>query len=353
MWIENKILREDLEYVVSRPYIKWQRMENKTVLVTGGTGLIGSYFINSLLYYNRCHTNKIHVVALVRDCEKARIKFKRQLEEQLPYLKLIQGAVENLPKIDGNIDFILHAASPTSSSFFVANPVETILISIKGTWNLLRLAIKKHAEGMVYLSSMEVYGPVHSEEKVGEMHPSYIDTMSARNSYPESKRLCESLCASYYKEYKVPVNCIRLTQTFGPGIRYDDQRIFAMLIRCAVQQNNIELLTEGKTKRSYLYLADAATAILTVMTHDEYGQVYNAANDKTYCSIREMAEMVARVVANGNIKVLVKTESPSSTEKFMPELYMNLDVQKLMQLGWKAENSLDKMFVRTIESLQR
>ena len=232
MWIENKILREDLEYVVSRPYIKWQRMENKTVLVTGGTGLIGSYFINSLLYYNRCHTNKIHVVALVRDCEKARIKFKRQLEEQLPYLKLIQGAVENLPKIDGNIDFILHAASPTSSSFFVANPVETILISIKGTWNLLRLAIKKHAEGMVYLSSMEVYGPVHSEEKVGEMHPSYIDTMSARNSYPESKRLCESLCASYYKEYKVPVNCIRLTQTFGPGIRYDDQRILFLFIYC-------------------------------------------------------------------------------------------------------------------------
>ena len=135
---------------------------------------------------------------------------------------------------------------------------------------------------------MEVYGPNRDEEPVSESHASCLDTMSARSSYPESKRMCENLLRFLLiRNIQVPVSCIRLTQTFGPGIRYDDQRIFAMLLRCAMEEKDIELLTEGKTKRSYLYLADAATAILTVLTSVNYGQVYNAANEETYCSIKK------------------------------------------------------------------
>lgn len=351
MWTENKIFHEDLDYITSREYINWKRFENKTIFITGGTGLIGFYVINSLLYYNMTHEYKIHVIALIRNHEKAMKMYSSQIAIDPLNLTFVEGNVENLPEIEGQIDFILHAASPTASVYFVENPVETIRTSVKGTWNILQLAKEKNIEGMVYLSSMEVYGSVHSEEKVKEDHASFLDTMSPRNSYPESKRLCENLCASYCKEYNIPVNCIRLTQTFGPGIHYNDQRIFAMLIRCALKGEDIKLLTEGKTKRSYLYLADAATAILTVLSHNEIGKTFNAANEETYCSIHDMANLVANEIAMQKIKVVIKPSTENDRNKFMPELYMNLDTSRLKKMGWSSVYDLKIMFIRTINTM--
>ena len=95
-----------------------------------------------------------------------------------------------------------------------------------------------------------MYGPNRDEEPVSESHASCLDTMSARSSYPESKRMCENLCASYYKEYQVPVSCIRLTQTFGPESGMMINVFSLMLLRCAMEEKDIELLTEGKTKEA-------------------------------------------------------------------------------------------------------
>lgn len=351
MWLENKIFYEDLEYITNQEFIQWRRLQNKTVFITGGTGLIGFYVINSLLFYNRLYHANIRVVALVRNYAKARDQFKSQLNENPDMLTFVEGAIEDIPAVGMEINYILHAASPTDSSYFLEKPVETIQTTLCGMWNVLELARKNPIEGMVYLSSMEVYGPNRDEEPVSESHASCLDTMSARSSYPESKRMCENLCASYYKEYQVPVSCIRLTQTFGPGIRYDDQRIFAMLLRCAMEEKDIELLTEGKTKRSYLYLADAATAILTVLTSVNYGQVYNAANEETYCSIKEMADLVASQIAKSSIEVIVNTHSDTKTDKFLPELKMNLSVDWLKNLGWTPHFSLANAFERTMKSL--
>lgn len=351
MWIENDVFREDLEYITSRKFIDWKKFENKTVFVTGGTGLIGFYVINAFLYYNRCHTNKIAVLALVRNIEKAEHMYEGQLQDDSQYLHFIKGAVEKLPQISEPINFIIHGASPTSSAFFADNPVETIEISVLGTFNILNLAKDKQIEEMIFLSSMEVYGPIHQREKVSETHVSCLDTMNARNSYPESKRLCENLCSSFCSEYGVPVNCIRLTQTFGPGISYNDQRLFAMLIRSAIEKKNIVLMTEGKTCRDYLYIADAATAILTILSSNEKNNVYNAANESTYCSIREMAELVANKISHGKISVQLNLKNNEENKIFLPTLFMDLDTSKLKEEGWTCRFSLLESFERTIKAL--
>lgn len=132
--------------------------------------------------------------------------------------------------------------------------------------------------------------------------------MSVRACYPESKRMCENLCACYMKEYGVPVNIVRLTQTFGPGVEYDDGRIFAELARCVIEKRDIVLHTKGETKRNYLFTKDAVNAIITVLLHGENGQAYNAANEETYCSILEMANMVAKKCGKGDIKVKIELE---------------------------------------------
>ena len=205
---------------------------------------------------------------------------------------------------------------------------------------------------MVYLSTMEVYGVNKTHDKVDEEHESYLNTMNARNSYPESKRLCENLCASYYSEYNVPVNVLRLTQTFGPGIKENDNRVFAQFIRASIEKKDIVLLTEGKTYRNYLYLADAVTAILTVILSEKCGEAYNVANEETYCSIKEMAELVASDISNKEIKVIFNFDDKRDTKIFMPQMCMNLDIEKLKNIGWKSSYNLKTMYKRTIFSIK-
>lgn len=348
MWIENPIFREDMEQIIHSRFIPWDRLDGKTIFITGATGLIGYYLVSALMYKMLKDNIRIQVLALVRNEKKARDKFEEQIRNFPENLKFLSGNLEHFPEIKENVDLIIHAGGPTASRFFAENPVETINISIEGMRNILNMAREKHIAGMVYLSSMEIYGVRQEDDKIKENAPGYINTMAARNSYPESKRLCESLAAAYFSEYKVPVNVLRLTQTFGPGVARNDQRVFAQFMRAAAQKTDIVLLTEGKTKRSYLYLADAVTAILVLLLSDRWGEAYNAANEQTYCTIREMADLIAREIAGGKVQVRIQEADAKQLTIFLPTAHTNLDTQKLRALGWSCKTDLKTMFQKTM-----
>ena len=159
--------------------------------------------------------------------------------------------------------------------------------------------------------------------------------------------MCESLCVSYCSEYGVPAAIARLTQTFGPGVQADDNRVFAEFARCAINKQDIVLHTKGETKRSYVYTADAARAILSILLSGTPAQAYNVANRDTYCTIYEMAQMVAAELTGGEISVRCEL---TDAEKlgYAPVLHMNLDTTRLCQLGWKPVYSLSDMFRRMI-----
>lgn len=342
MWTQNKIFKEDLEYITSVNFIDWHKLDNKTVFVTGATGLIGYTFVSALLYRNLIYNSNIKVIALVRNITKAREKFAEQLK-QSANIEFVVGDVENIPAINDDIDYIVHGANPTASNYFVEKPVETINTAVFGTMNVLQLAKEKKVESMVYLSSMEVYGAPHTDDLIPETQGTTVDTMSVRSCYPEAKRLCEALCASYADEYKVPAKVIRLAQTFGPGVPENDNRVFAEFIHCVKNKQDIVLQTAGTSKRCYLYTADAATAILAILLDGKAGEAYNAANKATYCSIMEMAQLVAREIANDEIKVVIK-ENNNSKHKFSPPHKLNLDGSKLEKMGWRAEKNLLEMY---------
>lgn len=157
MWTENKIFKEDLEYITSVNFIDWHKLDNKIVFVTGATGLIGYTFVSALLYRNLVYNSNIKVIALVRNITKAREKFAEQLKQNAN-IEFVVGDVENMSAINEEINYIVHGANPTASRYFVEKPVETINTVILGTMNVLQLAKEKNVEGLVYLSSMEVYG---------------------------------------------------------------------------------------------------------------------------------------------------------------------------------------------------
>ena len=341
---KNRILEEDLAYAESCSFIPWDELEQKTVLITGGTGLIGRTLAKALIN----HKN-IRVLLLVRNIPKAE-KFYPDCTAGGAAPEFIQGTIEDLPEIPDPIDYIIHCAAPTASSFFVEHSAETIKSIVSGTENLLELARQKKIRGMVVLSSMEVFGEIHDEEPKDESAVGYLDPLKLRSSYPEAKRLMETLCCAWAGEYGVPVTTARLAQTFGPGVMKNDQRIFAWMTNCALNGEDIRLKTSGSKKNPYLYTMDAVTAILLLLCRGARGETYNTANPATYCSIKEMAEMVADTIGEG--KICVYTNCGGDTSVYRPEGCLNLDVSKLLNLGWSPRYDLPEMYRRLAAGME-
>lgn len=328
----KSIFFEDIESVANASFVPWECLRNRTIFITGVTGLIGASMTRCLFYANQKMGLNLTVVALVRDRQKALNRFSDEMRPE--FLKLVQGTVEEFPDCShlGKVDYIIHAASQTASGEFVAHPMETMRTAVMGTMNLLAFAYEKKVKGFVYLSSMEVYGYPKRGHRVTEKEIGALSPLELRNSYPVSKIMSEALCCAYAKEYGVSATICRLTQTFGPGVRENDERIFAYFAKCVREKKNIVLKTRGETERSYLYTTDAVTALLTVMLKGEPGHAYNAADESTYCSISEMAEKVA---LEAGIKVEYALQD-AAANGFPDTLYMDMDVSALKALGWRT-----------------
>ena len=348
---DNRVLQEDLERAAALD-LPIEALDGSRIFVTGATGLIGSQLVKFLLCRNRiCHCNTT-VIIFARSKEKA-LKVFPYLEEE-EHLEIVLGDISEPICYDGDIDYVIHGASPTSSKYFVSHPVETIGAAVDGTRYVLELAKQKQVKGVVYLSSLEVYGtPAEDAGMITEKDYGYIEPLSVRSSYSEGKRIVECLCASYAHEYSVPVKIARLSQTFGPGVAYEDGRVFAEFARCALEQRDIVLHTQGHTVRSYCYTKDALSALLYILISGKAGEAYNVTNMDTAVSIKEMAELVCETIGSGKIKTVIDIPEDLASFGYNPEMIIRLDSKKLMQLGWKATIGLEEMFERLIKGMKK
>lgn len=328
--MNNSIFEEDIKNIIND--FDMSVFDGKTILVTGATGLIGKLCVKSLLNsgYNT------QVIALVRDEEKAKNIFGES--KRLTYL--VQDINQRI-NTTRRVDYIIHAASTTSSKDFVEKPVETIYTAINGSRNILEFAKNKRLEGMVYLSSLEIYG-VNEKENIKERDYGYIDILNPRSSYSESKKMVETMCISYGTEYGVPVKIARLAQTFGAGVSISDNRVFAQFAKAIINKENIILHTKGETKRNYCYTTDTVRGIFTILTKGENNNAYNVANENSYCSISEMAHLLE----NEYTKVEYKIDEVN--RGYNPTVKITLNTEKLNALGWEAKVDLKEMFDRLI-----
>ena len=251
--------------------IDFSGFKDSSVLVTGATGLIGSALVRNL----------IGLGAKVYACSRSSEKFKACFHD-FDNIVPVYGDICTLDISSLDVDYIIHAASTTTSKDFVEKPVETIRVAVGGSLNILDQSKGKKLKGFVYISSMEAFGITPSgNQGVRETDLGYIDVMNVRSSYPESKRLCENLCVSYASEYGVPAKVVRLAQVGGPGVSYSDNRVTVQFARSVIEGKDIVLKTEGKTKRPILYIDDAVSAILTVLLKGKAGECYTAANPES------------------------------------------------------------------------
>lgn len=342
----SKVEKNDLNYICYNSNVNLLKFSGKTILVTGATGMIGREIVLSILTYNN-YIDKPTIIAIVRNLSKA----KKIFGEENSNIKYVVSDITMIKEINYDVDYIIHCASLTASIDFLKRPVDVSKTMINGTINMLELAVQKNVDGFVYLSSMETYGTPQNDNLIMENSGCNIDTMNVRSCYPEAKRMCESLCSSYHAQFGVPVTVGCLTQTFGPGVSYNDTRVFAEFARCAIEGKDIVLHTPGNTKRNYLYLSDAVTAIFTLLLNGKSGEKYNIANSKIYCSIKDMALIVAKNITNDKINVIVET-CPVDRYWYAPELHMNLNTEKIKKLGWNPHMDLKEMYFNLCEDMK-
>lgn len=343
--MNKRILLEDVN-VFADSFELSEELRGKTFLITGATGLIGSVMIKCLLALNRKHLLGIKIIAVVRDLDKAKNVFADVFSEIV--FKRINLSEINVSTFDADVDYIVHLASPTASKYFVDHPVETLRAIIEGTTAVLEFAKYKGVNGMVYASSLEVYGSNDTDEWLDEKFQGYVNPVEARSSYNMGKRAAECLCHSYAMEYQVPVVMARMTQTFGAGVEYNDNRVFAQFSRNVLEDQNIELHTSGETSRMYCYTTDAVSAMLYILLKGKLGEAYNIANKDSYISIRDMAYML-RDSFNPNISVAI---CPKENQGYAPQTKLRLSTEKMESLGWKPCYDLHQMFERLILSMK-
>ncbi len=337
-----RVFEEDLDRIAQE--LKKLGLRNKSFFITGATGLVGSVLIKALVFANEHYDLKNEVIAEVRNLEKAKKVFSGYKD-----IVFNVGDVREAISYTGDVDYIVHAASETKSKNMIDFPVETLWIALSGAKNLLDFAYKKKIEKMVFLSSMEAFGTVDTEERVPEEKLGYIDLRKVRSCYPESKRMVENMCVCYSSEYGVPVTIARLAQTFGAGVPSEDTRVFAQFARSAMSGDDIVLHTTGESYGNYIYTADAAIAIFTLIKKGISCECYTIANEGSSMQIKNMAELVASCVADGKIGVTV--DIPDGNQfGYAPDVKLKLDASKLQALGWKPQIDLKESYERMIKS---
>lgn len=346
--IDDRVLLEDLS-ILSNSEIPMKELRNKVFLITGSTGMIGSQLVKALLYFNEHKGTNITIYAHARAEEKAKKVYGNLLNNV--NLNMVYGDILKPITIPGKLDYIIHGASVTGSKDFVTNPVDTIRVAIDGSTNVFELARSKEVKSVVYLSSLEIYGVLNDNHgDIREDEYGYIQHLNVRSSYSESKRMVECLSSSYVTQYNLPIKIARLSQTFGPCVEYNDNRVFAQFARSVIEGKDIVLHTSGDTLRSYCYTRDAIKAILYILLKGENAEAYNVSNRSTAISIRDMAEMLCNQFLEANIKVIYKMEDIEK-HGYNPTVKVVLNTDKIEKLGWSPEVGLEEMYTRMINSM--
>jgi nucleoside-diphosphate-sugar epimerase len=336
----SSVLDEDLRAIAADVTVPWADLDGSMVVVTGSTGLVGGLVVRALACRNEVEGAGISIMAPVRDLKKA-----NAMLDDLPGVSFIQwdALSGDVPAIDA-CDYIIHCASLTASKMFISDPVETIDTTLKGTRALLELARERQAR-FCYVSSMEVYGSTVSTEPLCESEGGPLDSMNLRSSYPEAKQMAEALCAAFAAEYGVEACAARLAQTFGAGVPATDGRVFAEFARDCIAGTDITLLTTGTKSNMYVYTADAVRALLLLVTKGEAGMAYNVANEGTFCSIREMAQMVAGIFGEGRTHVIIDVDEEAA-KRYPKSNVIKLDTTRVRSLGWEPYHDLEDTYRR-------
>lgn len=337
--MNRAIYDDDLRAAVSGME-EW--LSGKRVLITGATGLIGSFMADALMMLH-----DVEIYAAGRSEDGMRRRFSAAADEaRFHYIPYDSTQTRTF---DFDVDLIVHAATSAHPLAYSADPVGIMKANLVGTMSLLEY-LRNHTEArLVFLSTGEIYGE-NPELPTGfrETDSGWIDPMRPRSCYPESKRAAETLCASYAAQYGANARVARLCHVYGPTFTPSNSRADAQFLRNVLNGEDIVMKSDGSQVRSWCYAADAVNGILHALRYGEAGQAYNVASHAVH-SIREYAQTLCDLGG-----VSLRFDIPPATEKagYSRITRAVLDPSKLESLGWKVQYDLRTGLEHTVGCLK-
>lgn len=344
----SNLYLEDLAYVAGLD-LPWEQLRDRSVLISGATGLVGSFFVDVLMFKNAKGLN-CTVYALSRNAQKAIVRFSKW--DNNPLLQFVSYDI-NKPFVRddfGTIDYVIHMASNTHPMQYSTDPIGTITTNIIGLQNMLEFAVIHNATRFTFTSSNEIYGENRGDvEFFTEDYCGYINSNTMRAGYPESKRCGEALCQAYKAQKGLDVVIPRPTRSYGPTMLMSDTKAVSQFIKKGITGEDIVLKSEGMQYYSYSYVADTVSGLLYVLMKGKSGEAYNIADEKSDILLKDLASTIAGITGR---RVVFEIPDVVEAAGYSTATKARLDGNKLKQLGWKANYGIVSGMTRTLEILK-
>lgn len=323
--------QEDIAKVAELPY-SWEKLNGRTIMISGGTGFIGSFITEVIRYRNEKYEANTKVICLSR---------RGGVSDTT--VESLKGDITQPVAYDGKVDYILHLASNTHPRQYGEDPVGTITTNVIGCDNLLKLTVRKKAVFLL-ASSVEIYGQ-GTALPMDEGYCGYIDCNKARSGYNEAKRTCEALCQSYKQQYGVDIRIARLARVFGAD-RKADSKAMSQFMAKAVEGEDIVLRSRGNQRFSYCYIADAVSGIMKILFDGVDGEAYNIADEDDGLTLSGYAGYMAGLADK---QVLYEIQDDEAASK---ATFALMNTSKLKSIGWCPLYNVKEGIERTYRILR-
>jgi dTDP-glucose 4,6-dehydratase len=319
-------LAADLDHILQQTEGLWGPLRGQDIFVTGGTGFFGRWLLESFAHVNDSLGLGARLAVLTRNPESF-VARARHLGKH-PALSFVRGDVRsftatNLRSRIGSkgptqFGFVIHAATESSSNMNAENPLLMIDTIVQGTRAALEFAVETGAKRFLFISSGAVYGRQPSE--MTHMPETYLggpDPLDPGSAYGEAKRIGELLCASYQKEHGLESVVARGFAFVGPFLPLDIHFAIGNFIRDALRGGPIQVNGDGTPYRSYLYAADLAIWLWTILLKGQPGRAYNVGSEDAH-TIHDLAKVVAEVCRIGTVQVKEKPDPTKAPNRYVP-----------------------------------
>lgn len=305
------------------------RQDEKTVLITGGAGFIGSYLCDRYVEMGW------NVLCVDNFFTGSRQNVKHLMDS--PRFELIRHDITEPLVVDA--DLILNFACPASPVHYQYNSIKTMKTSFFGAYHMLGLA-KRCKARMVQASTSEIYGDpiVHPQP---ESYWGHVNPIGIRSCYDEGKRVAETLCFDYHRQHGVDIRVLRIFNTYGPRMAPDDGRVVSNFIVQAISGNDLTIYGDGSQTRSFCFVEDLVEGIVRFATQDESIGPMNLGNTGEF-TVKELAEEVLRQVG-GKSKIVYRPLPSDDPKQRRPDT-----TQAKKVLNWEAKIALKEGLAKTI-----
>lgn len=327
-YLECKVYREDVETAI-RHTVNFEKFKKKKILLLGASGLLGSFMADCFLYANE----KLGAENILYAASRSRQQLIERFGEEKKELQFLDADVIGLD-ITEPFDYVVHLAGYGHPRAFRETPVEVLLTNVVGTDKVLKLAMRNKNCRVLYASSGEV------QEEVNHLFP--------RACYPIGKKAAETLCISYRKEYGVDALIARPCHTFGANAMRRDNRATAQFLAAAAGGADIEMYSVGEQLRSFAYVPDCVSGLLSVLANGVGDTVYGISADEC-CTVKEFAIKCAE---NGGCRLKLHLPDEMERAEISPIRKQVVDNKELKDLGWQHAFSIGEGIGRAIRIMK-